>query len=101
VKKFAGFGFSKHATCAYLPSLSTCLGSPLVSFLQILQVLSTHPSSTYSPSTVFVTNLVGQYSLFSNLIFILLFRKEKLAIQACSFDIYIALDSLSSAAVFM
>jgi hypothetical protein len=62
-KKFAGFGFSKHATWAYLPSLSTCLGSPLVSFLQILQVLSTQPSSTYCPSTEFEANLVGQYSV--------------------------------------
>ena len=52
-KKFVGFEFSAHATCIYLPRLSTCLGSPLVSFLQTLQVLSTQPSSTYSPSTVF------------------------------------------------
>jgi hypothetical protein len=62
-KKFVGFGFSKHATCAYLPNLSTCLGSSLVSFLQILQVLSTQPSSTYSPSTAFKTILVSQYSV--------------------------------------
>ena len=62
-KKFVGLAFSAHATCMYLPSLSTCLGSPLVSFLQTLQVLSTQPSSTYSPSTAFRNKLVGQYSV--------------------------------------
>lgn len=50
-KKFVDLDFSKHATWTYLPRLSTCLGSPLVSFLQILQDLSTQPSSTYCPST--------------------------------------------------
>ena len=53
VKKFPDFDFSKHATCTYLPNLSTCLSSPLVSFLHTLHVLSTQPSSTYCPSTNF------------------------------------------------
>lgn len=52
VKKFPGLDFCRQATCAYRPILSTCLASPLVSFLQTLHVLSTHPSSTYCPSTI-------------------------------------------------
>ena len=51
VKKFPDLDFSRHATWAYLPNLSTCLASPLVSFLHTLHLLSTQPSSTYAPST--------------------------------------------------